>query len=207
MNTIHELDLPVAGPVTLNPDTWVERHGDYLFNYAVSQLRDPVAAEDVVQEALLAAMRAMDRFAGQSTERTWLTGILRHKILDHHRLAKKRPTVSLSTTGERGTDEALDGVTRWAHEASDECVSPRRRLELDEVRGAVVAALGSLPPRMAQVFELYAMQDLSSKEICAELEITPSNLWVMLHRARKQMRECLVKIWGDESAPAMFSKV
>lgn len=205
MNTTQEFDLPTSGTVPLNPDDWVERHGEYLLNFAVGQLRDRVAAEDLVQETLLAAIRALGRYAGQSTERTWLTGILRHKILDHLRQAKRRHTVPLTTTGERGGDALSDESLLWVHEVADECASPCHRLDLEEFRGALIAALGSLPPRIAQVFELYEMRDLSTKEICAELAISPNNLWVMLHRARKQLRDCLAKAWGDTTAEAMPS--
>lgn len=203
MNTCLEPDFPAAGPMSLDPDAWVERHGEYLFNYAVGQLRDPVAAEDLVQETLLAAMRSVGRFAGQSTERTWLTGILRHKILDHLRLAKKRPSVPIATTCARWGDVSSDDTLLWVHEVADECASPCRRLELQEFRGALIAALGLLPPRIAQVFELYEMQELSTDEICRELAISPNNLWVMLHRARRQLRECLAKAWSGAMAQTM----
>lgn len=188
----------------LNPDAWVERHADYLFNYAVGQMRDTAAAEDLVQDTLLAALRSADRFAGQSSERTWLTGILRHKILDHLRQAQRRPTVPLTTTGERVGDGLSDETMLWVHEVADGCASPSRRVELAEFRAALVAAMGSLPPRIAQVFELYEIQNLPTGEICAELAISPNNLWVMLHRARKQLRESLEDTWAGattETAP------
>src|SRR6516164_10428229 len=71
---------------------WLTAHGDYLFNFAVGQLRDPAAAEDVVQETFLAALKARDRFSGRSSDRTWLVGILRHKIYDHLRkVCRERP--------------------------------------------------------------------------------------------------------------------
>ena len=72
-------------PTAATPDDWVEAHGDYLFNFAIGQLRDASVAEDLVQDTFLAAFKARDRFSGQSSERTWLVGILRHKICDHLR--------------------------------------------------------------------------------------------------------------------------
>ena len=79
--------IPMGTAPQLDPERWVDEHGDYLFHYALSRLRDPVRAEDFVQDALLAALRGADRYQGRSTERTWLTGILKHKLLDHFRKA------------------------------------------------------------------------------------------------------------------------
>jgi RNA polymerase sigma-70 factor (ECF subfamily) len=183
----------------------VELHGDYLFNYAVGQLRDLTLAEDLVQDTLLAAMRSHDRFAGQSSERTWLTGILRHKILDHLRHKQRRPTVPLATVGEAGPDNLSDDTMLWLHEVADACACPSRRMELAEFQAALVHAMGTLPPRIAQVFELYEVQELSTDTICARLNISPNNLWVMLHRARKQLRGTLAETWAGSVTETSFN--
>ena len=77
---------PVVSPPRLSdPERWVEEHGDYLFKFALVRLRDPAKAEDMVQETFLAALKGGQSFAGRSAEKSWLAGILKHKILDHYR--------------------------------------------------------------------------------------------------------------------------
>jgi RNA polymerase sigma-70 factor (ECF subfamily) len=175
---------------------WLTAHGDYLFNLAVGQLRDPLMAEDLVQETFLAALKARDKFSGRSSDRTWLVGILRHKIFDHlRRVCRERP-VQLATNGDAKNKESWDDAVLWAHEVAAECMEPSRRMELAEFRHALETALGKLPPRIAQVFQLYEVEERPNREVCERLNISESNLWVMLHRARKQLREHLVD-WRD----------
>src|ERR1700746_3126073 len=115
---------------------WLAAHGDYLFNLAVGQVRDPLVAEDLVQDTFLAALKARDRFSGRSSDRTWLVGILRHKIYDHlRRVCRERPVRS-DNAGSRGDHEAWDESVLWAHEVAAECMEPSRRIELDEFRDA-----------------------------------------------------------------------
>jgi RNA polymerase sigma-70 factor (ECF subfamily) len=191
-----------------SPD-WLSAHGDYLFNLAVGQLRDPLVAEDLVQETFLAALKARDRFSGRSSDRTWLVGILRHKIYDHlRRVCRERPVRSYDT-GTRADQEAWDESVLWAHETAVECLEPSRRMELDEFRNALETALGKLPPRIAQVFQLYEVEERPNREVCAQLNISESNLWVMLHRARKQLQQELRGWWhkeGKEPQPPESSR-
>jgi len=202
MNTLPLSPLPLATPPLLEPESWVERHADYLFNYAVGQVRDVPVAEDLVQDTLLAALHTQDRFAGRSSERTWLTGILRHKILDHLRRQRHGVTVSLTPVGDGERDDLSEDTLLWLHEVADDCASPSRRLELAEFREAVVQAMGTLPPRIAQVFELHALQDLPSEDVCDRMKISPENLWVMLHRARKHLRRALKAAWSGSVVEA-----
>lgn len=175
---------------------WLTTHGDYLFNLAVGQLRDASIAEDVVQETFLAALKARDRFSGRSSDRTWLVGILRHKIYDHLRKVCRQRPVRGGDTNMRPEQEAWDDSILWAHEVSAECQEPSRRMELAEFRQALKTALGKLPPRIAQVFEMYEVEERPNHEVCEKLNISESNLWVMLHRARKQLRQELAS-WRD----------
>src|SRR5262249_1955446 len=173
------------------PDHWVEAHGDYLFNFAIGQVRDAGVAEDLVQDTFLAAFKARDRFAGQSTARTWLVGILRHKICDHLRRTCRERAVRADVSSPSGEGEAWDDAMTWLHDMASECPSPARRMELDEFRANLELALGQLPPRVAQVFQLYEIEERPNPEVCQRLNISESNLWVMLHRARKQLRSQL----------------
>jgi RNA polymerase sigma-70 factor (ECF subfamily) len=178
---------------------WVDAHADYLFNFAIGQVRDAGVAEDIIQEAFLAAVKGRGTFSGQSCERTWLVGILRHKIYDYLRKTCRERAVRhdsmLPDDPESWEDAAL-----WLHDVAAESQSPSRRIELAEFRDNLELALGKLPPRIEQVFRLYQMEERPNREVCAKMNISESNLWVMLHRARKQLREQLGGWWHGEAA-------
>jgi RNA polymerase sigma-70 factor (TIGR02943 family) len=191
MNAIASTEQPFTA--TTKPNDWVDDHGDYLFNFAVGQVRDVSVAEDLVQETFLAALKGADRFAGQCTERTWLISILRHKIYDHLRKHCREKKHRVEPAMAHLDDGDMDDAMLWLHDVAAESQSPSRRMELEEFRVNLEAALGKLPPRIAQVFQLYEIEEASGAEVCAKLNISESNLWVMLHRARKQLREHLEK--------------
>jgi len=149
-----------AEPSATTPDDWVEAHGDYLFNFAIGQARDASVAEDLVQETFLAAFKSRDRFTGKSSQRTWLVGILRHKIYDHLRHTCRERAVRADTAPVRRDDEAWDDTVLCLHDVAAECQSPSRRLELEELRANLELALGKLPSRVAQVFQLYEVEFL-----------------------------------------------
>ena len=177
---------------------WVEAHADYLFNFAIGQVRDTNIAEDLVQETFLAAVKAQSDFSGRSSERTWLVGILRHKIYDHLRKACRERAVRhdpLPVSDEESWEEAMV----WAHQIAAESQLPSRRIELGEFREHLERAMGQMPPRLAQVFQLYEIEEQPNREVCRQMNISESNLWVMLHRARKQLREQLGGWWFGES--------
>jgi RNA polymerase sigma-70 factor (ECF subfamily) len=193
-----------AAPKTRNESDnacdWIEAHADYLFNFAVGQVRDTAVAEDLVQDTFLAALKARDRFAGQSSDRTWLVGILRHKIYDHLRRTCRERAVRADVPTPHTEDETWEDAIMWLHDVAAESQSPSRRIELAEFRANLERALGKLPPRIAQVFQLYEVEERSNAEVCQRLHISESNLWVMLHRARKQLREHLTGWWEGDSA-------
>jgi RNA polymerase sigma-70 factor (ECF subfamily) len=179
---------------------WLEAHADYLFNLAVRQVGDKTTAEDLVQETFLAALKARDSFRGQSSDRTWLVGILRHKIYDHLRRICRERLVHSDHSSSPPDQKVWDESVLWAHEVAAECLEPSRVMELAEFRQALETALGKLPPRIAQVFQLYAVEERSNHEVCDRLGISESNLWVMLHRARKQLRAGLAA-WRQGEEP------
>jgi RNA polymerase sigma-70 factor (ECF subfamily) len=177
-----------------------------LFNLAVGQVRDETVAEDLVQDTFLAALKARDGFRGQSSDRTWLVGILRHKIYDHLRRVCRERLVHSDKPSSRTDQEVWDDSVLWVHEVAAECLEPSRRMELAEFRQALETALGKLPPRIAQVFQLYAVEERSNHEVCGRLGISERNLWVMLHRARKQLRGELADWWQrDDGQSISFS--
>lgn len=179
---------------------WVEEHGDYLFNFAIGQVRDTNIAEDLVQETFLAALKSQQNFSGRSSERTWLVGILRHKIYDHLRKTCRERAVRVEPLTSCDDDAAFEDSMAWIHQMAAEASSPSRRIELAEFRDQLELAMGKLPPRIAQVFQLYSIEERPNQEVCERLNISESNLWVMLHRARKQLRSELDGWW--QAAPA-----
>ena len=198
MMTTADVTTNIERRPTLTSD-WVETHADYLFNFAIGQVRDANVAEDLVQETFLAAVKARNSFSGQSSERTWLVGILRHKICDHLRKTCRERAVRHDPTP-ASDSESWEESMLWLHDVAAESQLPSHRIELAEFRQNLELALGKLPPRIAQVFQLYEMEERPNHEVCAQMNISESNLWVMLHRARKQLREQLHGWWAGEPA-------
>jgi RNA polymerase sigma-70 factor (TIGR02943 family) len=184
---------------------WVESYGDYLFNFAVGQVRDTSLAEDLVQETFLAALKSQSKYAGRSSERTWLVSILRHKIYDHLRKTCRERAVRVESLPNHDDAEALDESLLWIHQIAAEASLPSRRIEFTEFREHLERAMGNLPPRIAQVFQLYTIEERPNHEVCARLNISETNLWVMLHRARKQLRGELLGWWQGERAAGRTS--
>lgn len=187
-----------------DPAAWLTEHGDYLYRYALLQLREKAAAEDAVQETLLAALGAWERFSGQSTVRTWLTGILKHKILDIFRKRGKEPQfLALSEDAEHElgrVEEALfDASGHWIQPPSA-WSSPESNFNRQRFWQIFVACLAQLAPAHAQVFQMRELDGHSTEDICKELAITSTNCWVMLYRARLGLQQCLDQRWGDRHA-------
>jgi RNA polymerase sigma-70 factor, ECF subfamily len=176
-----------------DPQDWVEKHGDYLFRSALLRVRDGVVAEEVVQETFLAALQAKDRFAGQSSERTWLVGILKHKMTDYFRRVSREQTGVEQDVGQDDPAERFTEDGHWVMDGSGPktWADPSSALDRRQFWQAMKRCLGELPPRTASVFALREIDDVPSEEICETMKISKSNLWVMLHRARMHLRRCL----------------
>jgi len=173
----------------------LEELGPYLLRYASLQLRDPTTAEDAVQEALLAALAGEKSFAGRANLRTWITGILKHKIVDAIRRQAKEP--ALPEDPEESLAE-FDGAFRedghWA-ERPAAWGDPDGALQQAQFYKALEACLARLPERTGKAFLMREHLGLETGEICKELEITPTHCWVLLYRARMVLRECLQQTW------------
>ncbi len=179
-----------------DPATWVDQHGDGLFRFALARVRDERLAEELVQETFVAALQARARFTGRSSERSWLVGILKHKLVDQFRkTCRETPTEDVEQMADDLSDEAVfdrDGHWRVDRQApKDWPADPSRELEQKQFWEVLTRCLGELPPKMAQVFSLRDVDELSAEEVCATLQISQANLWVLLHRARKHLRRCL----------------
>ncbi|MEK7876117.1 MAG: sigma-70 family RNA polymerase sigma factor [Pseudomonadota bacterium] len=177
-------------------DQDLQQHRPYLLRYAMLQLRDPALAEDVVQETLLAALEGRAGFAGKSSHQTWLTGILKHKIIDVMR-RKSREQPLTSSDGESDAD-AVDALFKedghWRQFPAN-WGDPERALEDKRFWEVFERCSQRMPARTARVFMMREVMELTTEEICKALDITPTNLWVMLHRARLSLRECLEINW------------
>ena len=160
----------------------------YLLRYASLQLRDKSQAEDAVQETLLAALAAEQSFAGRSNLRTWLTGILKHKIVDQIR----RSTREASVETVEDFDALFDETGHW-HDAPQ--AWPEQALADRQFLDALQKCLEALPARTAQVFLMREHLGHETSEICKELGITATHCWVLLYRARMALRECLERSW------------
>lgn len=184
-----------------DPNVWVDEHGDYLFKYALFRLRDQSAAEDVVQETFLAALKAYEKFEGRGSERTWLTGILKHKIIDHFRRASREIAVGEDSDEAPEHREFFERPDPWNghwnpnYAPADWRVSQAELLERSDFWKVFGECLDPLPKRTASAFSLREIDGLTSEEICQILSITVNNLWVMLHRARLHLRNCLERNW------------
>ena len=183
-----------------DPATWLDQHGDSLYRFALLRVRNPTIAEDLVQETLLAAWRAKDNFAGQAAERTWLIAILKNKLIDHfRRSSRETPLPDIADT-----DDAIDAlfVEHTGHWAQAPAAWPRPddALEQAEFWRVFQDCLAGLPDRQAQAFTLTEVDGLSTEELCKALAAQPSNVWVMLHRARLRLRECLEQRWFGATA-------
>ena len=192
----------MAAQVLSDPATWVGQHGDYLFRYALMRLRNRDLAENLVQETFLAALTAKNSFSGRSSERTWMVGILKHKIIDHYRKDfRERPVTDLQNAQlaeEQTIDSFYDAMENPRKYPKDWMPEPQSTLNSKEFWSTFHGCLGHLPERTAQAFTMRELDDLNTADICKELGITPTNLWVMLHRARLQLRECLERNWFDK---------
>ena len=188
---------PMRGRPETNPERWVDEHGDPLFRYALVRVRRREIAEDLVQETLLSAMRSREKFAGQSSERSWLFGILKHKISDYFReLGRETSVTDLDSLADEFSEKFVpEGY--WVHVKGPKEWKPEPDavMHRTEFWQTMRNCLDKLPERIANVFMLRETEELESKEICLMLSISQSNLWVMLHRARMALRECLEINW------------
>jgi RNA polymerase sigma-70 factor (TIGR02943 family) len=191
---------PGAGNLS-DPERWVEEHGDLLFRYALSRLRDTAKAEDLVQETFLAALKGGKSFAGRSAEKTWLIGIMKNKIADHFRKMNRETSFTdLAFYDEQENDNFVaDGLSQgsWAtdHAPGDWHPEPGANLDNEAFWKVFRECAGKLPKNINTAFCLREIDDIETREVCRILNVSENNLWVMLHRARMALRRCLESNW------------
>ncbi len=180
---------------TLEPETWVDQHGDSLFRFTVARLQDPDTASDLVQETFLAALRLRDTYAGRSSVRTWLIAILKNKIADCLRkIGREQRSRERNGSGDR-TEGMFDGRGRWRLRPSHWGSDPIREFERREFWEVLERCLSKVPAHLVDGFLERELEGLSREAICRELNLTPENLSVRLFRARLLLRRCLETNW------------
>lgn len=187
-----------------DPERWVDEHGDYLFKFALLRLRDESKAEEAVQETFLAALKGAKSFAGRAAEKSWLAAILKNKIYDHYRRASRETTFTDLQFYDADEQEAFvsEGLGQggWAPQRGpQDWGSAGDRLDQELFWQTYRDCASRLPPKVAAVFNLREVDGLASAEICVLLGVSENNLWVMLHRARMALRQCLSSQWFEKN--------
>ena len=178
----------------LHPENWVDQYADYLFNFAVSRVSDAELAKDLVQETFFAGLKSAKNYKGTAAERTWLIAILKRKVIDHYRKInskKGKAEVRMNYSSQNDTDGD------WLEE---QVADPLSILENDEIENeelglAIQECISKLPKKQSLVFTMKTIQGMNTEDICKELGINPSNLWVMIHRSRTALMNCLNQNW------------
>ena len=172
----------------------LDRHRPQLLKYATMQLRNHAQAEDAVQETLMAALRGADSFAGGSSVRTWLIGILKHKIIDTIRKSSREQSLDQYESSASDVDSMFGPDGHYAEQPAD-WGDPEKTLSRQRFFEVLEQCIDSLPKPTAQAFAMRELMGSDTKEICTTLNITTSNCWVLLYRARMRLRECLERNW------------
>ncbi|MDB5282421.1 MAG: putative polymerase sigma factor [Bacteroidota bacterium] len=191
----------------LEPEKWIERYADALFSYTFSRINRQDVAEDLVQDTFFSALKAKDTFRNDSSEKTWLIAILKRKIIDYYRKKSTQNELNIFDKPEEkdgfmnhffDSEPQYDGHWNNASAPKEWKKDFDTKLESDEFYEILNGCLGKLPEKWAAVFTLKNMDDLDSEEICKELGISPSNYWVLMHRAKLQLRECMDVNWFEK---------
>ncbi len=178
----------------LDTDRWVDAYGDALFHFALARVKDRDIAEDLVQDTFLAAVAAKDRFQGRSSVKTWLFGILKHKVIDHFRKKKTIVHAGDWIHDPDDLDAFFNAKGGWQTRPQSWQTHPGKAQQNREFLDHFYRCLADLPIRSADAFVFREIEGMSTAEICGRLDITANNCWVMLYRARMLLRKCLEKM-------------
>jgi len=180
----------------IDPNLWVDTYGDGLYSYALFRVENKLLAEELVQETFVAALGGRAGFTGKSSEKTWFFSILKNKIYDHLRLKYKELQVPADEIdGVMDDDEYFDDRGGWKTMPGRWEENPQRNFEEKEFLTVLKDCVGFLPMKQGHAFLMRELDELSNKEICKVLGVSPTNYWVLMHRARLSIRKCLEKNW------------
>ena len=177
---------------------WVEEHADALFKFAVLRVANRETAKDLVQETFLSALQNHDSFRGESSEKTWLISILKNKIIDYYRKRKTDKSIPLiDNDGESELDKYFDEEGEWKQSAQPVSWSGTgyHSLRSKEFLEIFQRCLAKLSEHGRVIFTSKYIDELESEEICKQLDVTTSNYWVIMHRTKLQLRQCVEKNW------------
>ncbi|GAA4962204.1 sigma-70 family RNA polymerase sigma factor [Algibacter aquimarinus] len=177
----------------IDPNKWIDLYSDYLFNYTISRVSDREIAQDLVQDTFFAGLKSMKNFKGEASERTWLISILKRKIIDHYRKINSNKGKAEVRINYNDTESEGDWLEERVADPFDKTAEDT--LENNELGDAIHNCLGKLPKKQADVFKMKTILNHETEAICNELNITASNLWVIIHRARTAMADCLKANW------------
>lgn len=178
----------------LNPNKWIDLYADYLFNYTITRVNDKEIAQDLIQETFLAGLKSMKNFKGEASERTWLISILKRKIIDYYRkINSNKGKAEVRINYNSDTETEGDWLEEQVADPFDKTAEDT--LQNEELSKAIHNCLSKLPEKQAEVFRMKTIKGYETEVICNELNITASNLWVIIHRARTAMAACLEKNW------------
>ena len=178
----------------LNPNKWIDLYADYLFNYTISRVNDREIAQDLVQDTFLAALKAMKNFKGEASERTWLISILKRKIIDYYRkINSNKGKAEVRITSNNDSETEGDWLEERVADPFDKTAEDT--MQNTELGEAILNCLSKLPEKQSEVFRMKSIEGIETEDICNELNITASNLWVIIHRARTAMALCLKENW------------
>lgn len=182
------------------PDQWVDLYGNYMYRYALARIADAETAQDLVQEALVAAIQAFNRFQGRSSVKTWLIAILKRKIVDHYRRSSNQQITENIESVASDIDQMFNDTGHWKVMPGEWTSNPGAAYEQQEFMDVLYQCLAKLPERLAEIFMLREFEEMSTEAVCEKLSITESNSWVMLYRARMKLRKCLETNWIKDAA-------
>ena len=184
-------------PATPVPAQWPARFGDELYRFALSRVSDAEMAEELVQETFLSALDGLATFRAEASERTWLFVILRRKIIDHYRRQARVSHIGLDQLSDGEATDAGFFVPENGHwtaqQAPASWLNADAALEQQELHEILKRCQQRLPPQQEAVFAMRFVEELSAEEICQELGLSSANYWVIVHRAKLQLRRCLEK--------------
>lgn len=177
----------------LDPDKWVDRYSDYLFNYTIVRVNDREVANDIISETFLAGLKSMKNYKGEASERTWLISILKRKIIDYYRKTNSNKGQAEVKMNFPDSDNEGDWLEERVADLSD--MTAEDQMENRELGLAILDCLDQLNEKQAKIFRMKTIEGIDTEEICNEFNISPSNLWVIIHRARTSLAKCLEKNW------------
>ena len=178
-----------------NPEKWVDLYGDYLYRFARYRVYETTVAEDLVQETFLAALGSFKNFQYRSSIKTWLTGILKNKIIDHFRKQAKEQQMNDIESNINKLEDLFDQNGHWKIKPANWNADPQKLYDQKEFIKVIHKCLTGLPGRQASAFILREIVGENTKEICKILDVSTTNCWVLLHRARMYLRRCLEINW------------